>query len=160
MHITKWSDSLHREIDHRMICSVDINALWKPPFENEALVNEPGKNGLRVYRGGCRSIFTDNKTYLDFVNGDYSLMYKPSEITKYFKYLSIANKEIESRQNKKLKETRSVLTKDKNYLKTFVDRVNKDFGTNVSTDSFIRAELDYPPVKKEEIFNYKDEKNK
>lgn len=93
-------------------------------------------------------------TYVNFVKGNYSVMYSPKVINDYFKYINIQNKEVEVKRNQKLKEIRQVLTKDKNYVSTFVAKVNKDFATDVSTKHFMDAELDYPPKKEEEIFNY------
>lgn len=97
-----------------------------------------------------------NNSYFHFIKGEFSEMYNPKSITKYFKYISIPNKELELRHNNKLKDIKSVFNKDKKYIHVFVNRVNKDFNTDVGVEYFQEAELDYPLKKKEEIFNYKE----
>ncbi len=96
-------------------------------------------------------------TYINFVNGKYSKMYPQRVVNEYFKYITISNKEIEDRQNSKIRTTRAILTKNKSYLPTFVDIVNKDFNTDITVEDYKDAELDYPPKKEEEIFNYSKE---
>jgi hypothetical protein len=95
-----------------------------------------------------------SSTYINFTKGQYSKMYSLKDIRDYFKYLQIPNKELELKQNGKLKIIKDVLNKEKSYIKTFVDIVNKEFKTTASVNDFIEAELDFPPKKEEEIFNY------
>jgi len=94
-------------------------------------------------------------SYFHFVKGEYSKMYNPKSITNYFKYISVSNKELELKHNNKLKEVKNVFSKNKKYIQTFVDIVNKRFNTTVEAEYFQEAELDFPLEKKEEIFNYK-----
>lgn len=96
-------------------------------------------------------------TYINFVKGEYSKMYNLAEVRDYFSYITnMKNKDLQMKQNAKLKATKSVLSKDKNYIQTFVDKVNKDFNTQADISCFQEAELDYPPKKQEEIFNFKE----
>jgi len=96
-------------------------------------------------------------SYLSFIKGRYSEMYNSKELNTYFRYISISNKDIEERQNEKMRTTRNVLTKNIEYVPIFVDIVNKRFNTEVGVKDFKDAELDFPPTKSEEIFNYKEE---
>jgi len=96
-------------------------------------------------------------SYLQFIKGNYSQMYPNRIINDYFKYINISNKEIEDRQNKKMRVIRSVLQKNKEYVSTFVGVVNKKYNTEVTVEDFKDAELDFPPNREEEIFNYKEE---
>lgn len=95
-------------------------------------------------------------SYISFINGKYSEMYEQKDINKFFKYISLSNKQIEEKQNSKIKLTRQILTKSKEYLPKFVEKVNKDFNSTVTVRDFENAELDYPPIKEEEIFNYQE----
>jgi len=96
-----------------------------------------------------------HNAYFNFIKGNYSNMYTPKAINDYFAYVKLTNKETELIRNAKIKNTRDVLTKDKKYLPKFVAQVNERFATNVEDKYFLDAELDYPPVEEEEIFNYK-----
>lgn len=98
-----------------------------------------------------------NTSYVHFVKGNYSQMYTTKSLNNYFKYINISNKELEIRQNKKMKVTRSVLSKDSKYVSTFVNIVNHEFKSDATVEDFKDAELDFPPKKEEEIFNYKEE---
>lgn len=93
-------------------------------------------------------------SYVHFINGQYSRMYNLKEIREYFKHITIPNKEVEIKKNKKITESRNILFKDKKYVPEFVNIVNTRFKTNAKTNDFIDAELDFPPSRKEEIFNY------
>lgn len=77
-----------------------------------------------------------------FYKGLYSKMYTLKEIDRFFK-------------NKP--EIKRILHKDKSYINTFLEKVNKDFGTSVTKQDFLDAELEYPPFMWEEIFNYKQQ---
>lgn len=101
--------------------------------------------------------YKDN--YLHFIKGEYSEMYTDKAINHYFKYISISNKITQQKINDRIKKTKFVLKKDKAYLEDFVKIVNTRFNTNVSSKYFEKAELDFPPNKEEEIFNYKKRKN-
>lgn len=95
-------------------------------------------------------------SFSHFIKGSYSNMFSLADLRNYFSFITISNKEIELEQNKKLKITKNILSKDKSYIKTFVKDVNERFKTDVEDSYFNEAELDYPPEKKEEIFNFKD----
>jgi len=98
---------------------------------------------------------TSFTTYDYFIKGQYSKMYSEKEIKSYFKDVSIPqNIPAEIKVNTRLESTRKILKKDKQYLKTFVSIVNKDFKTTIEEKYFRDAELDYPLNLKEEIFNY------
>lgn len=89
-----------------------------------------------------------------FKKGLYSKMYTPKEVVAYFKYCVLSNKAVELERNKEISNTRDILMKDKNYIPTFVNIVNKKYKTDATNDDFEGAELDFPPDFEEEIFNY------
>lgn len=95
--------------------------------------------------------------YIKFIRGKYSEMYTSKVIDKYFNLKSNPNKNIEKEINNKIKNTRSILKKDKEYIQAFCDIVNKDFNTEVTPYIYRNAELDYPPTLKDEVFNYIEE---
>ena len=95
-----------------------------------------------------------DKSYMSFIQGKYSEMYSIRDTKKYFKYLVSANKTLEKRVNLKIEKVRQVLSKNKKYLPVFLKIVNDKFKTNVGEKYFKDAELDFPPDKKEEFFNY------
>ena len=71
--------------------------------------------------------------------GQYSEMYSEADIKYLFNKSPLQD----------------VLFREKSYISTFVDRVNKDYKTNATVEDFKDAELDYPPFIWDEIFNYK-----
>lgn len=86
----------------------------------------------------------------DFLNGDYSNMYTLEEIknwfgTKYKADLIKTDKEI----------TVEILTKNKNYMSTFLDILNNRFGVNLGLDWIEKRDLEYDfkPIWEEECFN-------
>lgn len=100
--------------------------------------------------------YKHSSAYMHFIKGKYSLMYNETEIKQYFSEVSLTNKILESKINKNLDKTIKILTRDRRYVQNFVDIVNKDFDANITVEQYLgNAELDYPPKKEEEIFNYK-----
>lgn len=95
-----------------------------------------------------------NSTYIDFIKGNYSKMYNKEQIEKYFNIVENSSSLAIKERNKRVTKVRKVVFKDKKYLPEFVSIVNDKFKTNVGIEAFKEAELDFPPVKKEEIFNY------
>jgi hypothetical protein len=93
-----------------------------------------------------------HSAYLSFINGKYSEMYTDKEINKYFEFLKFSSKVVEDKHFKRVKNTRDILTKDKGYVKDFVDIVNKTFNTNESVIYFENVELDFKPKIEEEVF--------
>ena len=98
---------------------------------------------------------TYNKAYSRFYKGRYSEMYSLKEINELFPLIVNSNKELEVRVNTKIKKIKDILNKNTNYLETFREQVNKEFGTNLSLSDIRNHELDLPPSQNEEIFNYK-----
>lgn len=88
-------------------------------------------------------------SYSNFILGNYSKMYNLSDRKTYFKSI---NKN--TSRNTNMLETAKILNKDPIYLPTFLSKVNERFKTNVGKEHFLEAELDFPPDKKQEIFNY------
>ncbi len=78
------------------------------------------------------------QTMTNFKLGKYSGMYNQSEIKKFFKINS---------------NTFNVLTREKETLKKYVDEINREWDTNFEYEEW-DAEIDHPPVSKEEVFNY------
>lgn len=99
----------------------------------------------------------NDMSYLDFIRGNYSKMYTIKELNSYFNIVpnpkGNANTTI---RNNRIKEARLVLLRDKDYAKTFVQKVNKQYGTEATIYDFIDAEYDFPIRLEEEIFNYRD----
>ena len=78
------------------------------------------------------------ETYEYFINDKFSKMYSKDSIEKYFKK----------------NETRfKILVKDTVMLKSFVDKINKDYNTSFRYEEW-DGEIEYPLKKQEEIFNY------
>lgn len=93
--------------------------------------------------------------FSNFIYGHYSEIFSYEEMNNYFKPVQIPNKKVESIVNNRLKNTVDILTKNPEYIQTFVNIVNKDFGTNLIKEDYIDRELDYPIRHQDEIFNYK-----
>jgi len=87
-------------------------------------------------------VFNSKNILLKFKQGLYSQMYESYELNLCFNSIH--------RQKAK-----KVLLKDLEYKKDFINKVNKDFGTNITIEDFKDAELDYPPSLWEETFNFK-----
>jgi len=105
-----------------------------------------------------RLSYKHDLSYLSFIKGKYSEMYKQSDVYDYFGAITMpGNKETEIRLNKGLEETRSILFRDSKYIPVFAKTVNDRFGTDNPDSDFIDAELDFPPELSEEVFNYKEE---
>lgn len=95
-----------------------------------------------------------------FKKGRYSKMYTPKEINSYFGHVTLNNKQAEVEVNNRLKKTRAILNKSKEYLEDFVKEVNNKFKTNATLEDFKDAELDFPPNPEEEVFSYQSKKIK
>lgn len=93
-------------------------------------------------------------TILNFTKGLYSKLYSLQTIRKCFKFVNLTNKKLEAQINAKLKETRDILLQDPSYKQIFLDKVNADFKIDLKKFNVESAELDYPPVLQQEIFNY------
>lgn len=96
---------------------------------------------------------THEKTYLNFIMGEYSLMYDKKDIKKYFSPSKALSAKVNLEQNSEIENTKKVLLKDSNYVSDFAKIVNKRFKTNVDSYHFKEAELDFRPNLDEEIFN-------
>jgi len=73
-----------------------------------------------------------------FKLGEYSKMYNTKELNQYF------------RNNPDIYKT---FIKDHNYKLVFVDKMNKEFNSQVESKEY-NGELDFPPKPSNEIFNY------
>ena len=92
-------------------------------------------------------------TYVNFIQGNYSEMYKKEELNKYFNIMNNdANNLHVTARNERVHNSRLVLTKDSKYAPTFVNQINKEYGSNATLEDFKDAELDYPIKLTEEIF--------
>lgn len=126
------------------------------PFYVDDYIYE-GMGGSEKHMVVIRIPADHDKSYMHFIRGQYSQMYKQREINEYFQYINILNKDIEEVRNNKIENTRYILFKDSDYLEDFLTIVCKDFGEKVDKirKYYLNAELDYPPKLQEEIFNYK-----
>ena len=89
-----------------------------------------------------------------FIGGKYSEMYSLKDIDKIFmpieyKYL----KELQELFDKENKNLKDILTKNKEYEKVFLDKVNRTFDTNLEKLNE-NSEYDFKPDLKDEIFYY------
>ena len=89
-----------------------------------------------------------------FIGGKYSEMYSLKDIDKIFmpieyKYL----KELQELFDKENRDLKNILTKNKEYEKVFLDKVNKTFDTNLEKLNE-NSEYDFKPNLKDEIFYY------
>lgn len=88
-----------------------------------------------------------NNAYIKFMTGKYSQMYTKEQIFKLFPIVMNNPKRIIE-----VEKIRNVLFRGDE--SEFIKQVNKDFGTNISKFDK-NAELDYPFIYKEEVFNFK-----
>jgi len=94
-----------------------------------------------------------DSSYVHFVKGEYSEMYNKEQLNKLFNVMNnVSNNPSIAKRNERVSYARKVLTKDKKYLPLFVDKVNKDFGTDITLSDYKDVELDYPINLEEEIF--------
>ena len=89
-----------------------------------------------------------------FIGGKSSEMYSLKDIDKIFmpieyKYL----KELQELFDKENKNLKDILTKNKEYEKVFLDKVNRTFDTNLEKLNE-NSEYDFKPDLKDEIFYY------
>jgi hypothetical protein len=88
---------------------------------------------------------------MNFVEGKYSHMYSKNTIERIIPKTGIdPSKGIEV-----LTKAYQVLTKNSTYLVSFVNQLNKDFGTKVTIEDISPdAEYDYRPQLHQEVLNY------
>lgn len=89
-----------------------------------------------------------------FIGGEYSEMYSKEDVDKIFmpieyKYL----KELQELFNKENEDLKKILTKNKEYEKVFLDKINNTFDTNLEKLNE-KSEYDFKPNLKDEIFYY------
>ena len=89
-----------------------------------------------------------------FMAGEYSKMFTTEQVVRYFKTVSLPDKEQEKRRNEEIKETYAVLTKSLAYVEKYAQKINKEFLTNLSPKCFFNVELDKQPDLSKEILNY------
>lgn len=116
------------------IASIDVDSIYK--LLKIKLPNE--------FRGSLEK----------FLGGKYSEMYSKEDVDKIFipieyKYL----KELQELFDKENKDLKNILTKNKEYEKVFLDKVNKTFDTNLEKLNE-NSEYDFKPNLKDEIFYY------
>lgn len=80
-------------------------------------------------------------SYDYFLKGNYSYMYTPKDIERFF-------------GNQHIKDAYYVLTRDDKAYQSFMDKLRLSFSTEVTKKDLIGAELDFPPEPEKEIFNY------
>jgi hypothetical protein len=94
-------------------------------------------------------------TIFNFIKGYYSKMYLEKDLNTYFMLsTTMKDKTAEKNYNERVKQVRSILTKDAKYTIEFVKIVNEKFGTEIIVEDYKGAELDFPPVIEEETFNF------
>jgi hypothetical protein len=86
------------------------------------------------------------EAYKQFLQGNYSKMYSENALN----FLGIDKKS----------DNYKVLTKDIKYSYNFIEKVKEEFEVEVSQKDIETAEYDFPLVRKEEIFNYKETEDK
>lgn len=84
-----------------------------------------------------------SNSYDYFLKGKYSKMYSDEELKLFFSGPS-------------RKKDYEILSKSGNALNEFVKNVNQEFNVSSSPKDFNGKELEFPLVKKEEIFNFED----
>lgn len=122
---------------------------YKPYYKDNYIFNEEKYQHMIVLK-----LPTNLKGgYSHFITGEYSKMYTSKQIDYFFDIKEGVDPSIVKR-NERIAKARKVFTRSKELLPEFVADVNKKFGTQNPESDFINADLDYPPNKKEEIFNY------
>lgn len=122
---------------------------YKPYYKDNYIFNEEKFQHMIVLKMPTNL----KEGYSHFVTGEYSKMYTPKQIDYFFGIKEGLDPAVITR-NERMRKVRKVFTRSKELLPEFVASVNKRFGTHNPESDFIDADLDYPPVKKEEIFNY------
>lgn len=84
-----------------------------------------------------------SSTYDYFLKGEYSNMYSDEELKLFFNGPS-------------RKKDYEILSKTGNALNEFVKNVNQEFNVDSKLGDFNKSELEFPLIKKEEIFNCED----
>jgi len=100
-----------------------------------------------------------NNAYDKFLQGKYSKMYNDEELK--FLYESILTKKNLTEEQKRKKRDYEILSKTgTNGKEDFLKSVSKEFGVTINPEVFSDPELEWelPLKKKEEIFNYPDNK--
>lgn len=122
---------------------------YKPYYVGDYVYNEAESQHMVVIKLP-KSV---DSAYLDFVAGRYSKMYTDKQVDYFFHIEDSREPGVDVR-NKRFDKVRKVFKKDKEVLVEFVKEVNTRFKTNVPIEKFEKADIDYPPNKEEEIFNY------
>lgn len=95
-----------------------------------------------------------NTAYIKFILGRYSQMYTVQQVEFLYPLdKKFRNDDLKSAYLHRICAIRNVLYK--NDEKPFLDKVNKEFNTNIKKFE-VKNELDFPIDLKEEYFNYKD----
>jgi len=89
----------------------------------------------------------------NFLMGKYSQMFTKEQVNKYFTF-TLGQTAIEKERNKATEEIRSILLHDNTYAQTYLDKINKQFGTTLKLENNVNWEFDTPPNLSEEILNY------
>lgn len=84
-----------------------------------------------------------------FILGDYTKMYTEEQIEEMFISTIESEDGIEY-----FSEVYSVLTGMVEYQQSFVDKINEDFNSDITINSLVKKELDYPPLLSQEVLNY------
>lgn len=122
---------------------------YKPYYVTDYVYNEKEQQHMVVIKLPKAM----DSAYLDFVAGRYSNMYTDKQVDHFFEITKGLDPGTNIRNERYLK-VRKIFKKDKLELAKFVNKVNEEFKTNVSIEKFEKADIDFPPKKEEEIFNY------
>ena len=95
------------------------------------------------------------ESVVKFKLGKYSEMYSPEVKSLIFKMVSLEDKNLEEKINRKTRGILAVLNKDRSVAPDFLETLNEEFGTDLMLWEISDHELDFPPFVWEEIFNYK-----
>lgn len=83
-----------------------------------------------------------NDAYDNFLQGNYSIMYLENEIGLLF-------------SSSTRKNEHDILKRSSKIAEEYVKKVNSEFKTSAEVSDFKMAELEFPLIKSEEIFNHK-----
>lgn len=87
-------------------------------------------------------VMLDNPNWKeDFLNGNYSKIFSEREIKEYL-----------SKNNENFKKRNNVLKKDKEHWDSFNEQIFEIYGLKI--EEYDDREMEFPPIKKEEILNY------
>lgn len=117
------------------------------PSYHSDYIYDPKKENYHMVVANIPKRHKKNSIVSKFINGDYSQMYQEKD-WKLIKKIKKVKKHY------LFTDEYQVVTRKKGYEKIFQKKIQRDFNTNITIDNIKDIEWDYPPVLKQEVFNW------